>query len=258
MYLKMDIAAFSGKAFVIILIVLYYLIILTDMKAKKVTTVYCLLFVSAIVVFLTANYFQRKEVEANLSQILAVASMGSNMEPQLSNSNNYDRLLSAVEEKIRLLDEIKSQKSIFDKLLGRDEEVDSLISRTLHLLQYQKNRILHLNSKSSYNFNSLKLKDASSELKLLGSDDLNRDYINSGFRINHSEIFVENNVVLVRIVEQEKDSILYQQSYVPKDSINSFVLPNLFTSDKIELQMGYVNKNDTSIYHYITVTPYGK
>ena len=150
------------------------------------------------------------------------------------------------------------KRSIFDKLLGRDEETDSLIAQTLRLLDSQKKRIAHLNSKSSYKYNSLKFKDASAELKVLGSDVLNRDYLNSGFRINHSEIFVENNVVLVRIVEQGKDSVLYQQSYVPKDSINSFVLPNLFTSDKIELQMGYINRSDTSTYHYITVRPYGK
>lgn len=254
----MGIVRVSYIIFAIILIVFYYLIILSDMKTKKVTTVYSSLFVIAIAVFFTANFFQRKRIESDLSQILAVASMGSNMERQLSDSDSYDKLLSIIEEREQLLDDIKSQKSVLDKLLGRDEETDTLIIQTLRLLHNQKNRIMYLNSKSSYKYSPMKLQDASSELKLLGSDALNRDFVNSGFKINHSEIFVENNVVLVRIVEKVNDSILYQQSYVPKDSINSFVLPNLFTSDKIELQMGYVNKRDTSIYHYVSVTPYGK
>lgn len=254
----MDTASVSYSFIAVIFIILYYLIILTDMKTRKVTAVYCLMFVIGLAVFVAANYFQRKKIESDLIQILAVASMGSNMEPQLSESSNYDKLLSTIEEREKLLYDIKSQNTIFDKLLGRDEETDSLISQTIHLLQFQKNRIVHLNSKSSYKFNALKCQDASSELKVLGSDVLNREYYNSGFRISHSAIFVENNVVLVRIVEQDKDSVLYQQSYVPKDSINSFVLPNLFSSDKIELQMGYINKSDTSTYHYISVRPYGK
>ena len=254
----MDIATATYRIFAIILIVLYYLIVLSDMKTKKVTTVYMLLFVLVVAIFFTANYFKRKKIEENLSRILVVASMGSNMERQLSDSSNYDRFLSTIEEREQFLNDIKSQNSVLDKLLGRDEDTDSLIMQTLRLLNNQKNRILHLNSKSSYNYSPIKLQDASSELKLLGSDALNREFVNSGFKINHSELFVENNVVLVRIVERERNSVLYQQSYVPKDSINTFVLPNLFTSDKIELQMGYINKRDTSIYHYVSVRPYGK
>lgn len=242
----------------IIFIIFYYLIILSNMKAKKVTIVYLLFFVGVVAAFFVASNYKRNKIEADLSRVLAVASMGSNMERQLSDSSSYDNLLSIIEDREHLLNDIKNQNSVLDKLLGRDEDTDTLIKQTLRLLHNQKKRIMHLNSKSSYKYCPLILEDASSELKLLGSDALNRKFFNSGFKINHSEIFVENNVVLVRIVEREKDSVLYQQSYVPKDSINTFVLPNLFTSDKIELQMGYINKRDTSIFHYVSVTPYGK
>lgn len=254
----MDVSTLILRILAILLIVLYYMTILSDMQKKRLATVYISLFVIGGIAVLIAKYYQREKIGNELAQILAVASMGSNMEPRLSKIDSFEKLLLEIEDRERRLITLREEKSILDKIFGRDEETDTLVAQTLSLLNSQKKRIAHLNSKSSYKYNTLKLQDASSELKLLGSDALNRDYLNSGFRINHSEIFVENNVVLVRIVEQDKDSVLYQQSYVPKDSINSFVLPNLFSSDKIELQMGYINKSDTLTYHYISVRPYGK
>lgn len=254
----MDVSTVILRILAILLIVLYYMTILSDMQKKRLATVYIPLLVIGGIAVLIAKYYQREKIGNELAQILAVATMGSNMEPRLSKIDSFEKLLLEIEDRERRLITLREEKSLLDKIFGRDAEADTLVAQTLSLLDSQKKRIAHLNSKSSYKYKSLKLQDASSELKLLGSDALNRDYLNSGFRINHSEIFVENNVVLVRIVEQEKDSVLYQQSYVPKDSINSFVLPNLFSSDKIELQMGYINKNDTSIYHYISVKPYGK
>lgn len=254
----MDVSTVILRILAILLIVLYYMTILSDMQKKRLATVYVSLFIIGGIAVLIAKYYQREKIGNELVQILAVASMGSNMEPRLSKTDSFEKLLLEIEDREQRILSLREDKSLLDKIFGRDEETDTLVAQTLTLLDSQKKRIAHLNCKSSYKYNTLKLQDASSELKLLGSDALDRDYLNSGFRINHSEIFVENNVVLVRIVEHDKDSVLYQQSYVPKDSINSFVLPNLFSSDKIELQMGYINKNDTSIYHYISVRPYGK
>lgn len=197
-------------------------------------------------------------MKEELLQVLAIASAGSNMEQQLVNSNSYDKLLADIELNEQRLHEIQKRQTLIDKICGRSQEVDTLIYQTIHLLQNQKLRIQHLNSKSSCFYKKFNLRDASTELRMMGSDDLNRDYYNSGFKVDHSAMFVENNVVLVRIVETDKDSVLYQQFYVPKDSINSFVLPNVFKDDNVELQMGYISKSDTTTFHYIKSIPYGK
>lgn len=243
---------------VVILIVSYYLIILSDMRRKIIITTYITLFILAFATISIVYYLKQKEMAEDLTQVLAVAILGSDMETQLASHDSYEKIFSDISSYEQRIIDIKERQTIIDKICGRSEDVDSLIIKTQCLLEKQKRRIQHLNSKSRYFYAPTKFKDASSELQLLSSDVLNRDYLNIGFKIDHSAMFVENNVVLVRIIEQKTDSILYQQAYVPKDSINSFVLPNLFTGDNVELQMGYISKSDTVTFHYIKAKPYGK
>ena len=243
---------------VVVLIVSYYMIILSDMRKKTVITTYITLFAIAVATILIVYYLKQKKMKEDLAQVLAVATIGSDMEAQLASSDSYEKAFSDISSYEQRLMDIKESQTIIDKICGRSEDVDSLLIETQCLLEKQKRRIQHLNSKSKYFYVPTKFKDASSELKLLSSDVLNRNYLNIGFKIDHSAMFVENNMVLVRIIEQKADSVLYQQAYVPKDSINSFVLPNLFTGDNVELQMGYISKSDTATFHYIKAKPYGK
>lgn len=254
----MDNITLIVKIAVVVLIVSYYLIILSDMRRKTVITTYIILFVIAVAAVSTVYYLQKKEMTDDLTQVLAVATIGSDMEAQLASSDSYEKTLSEISSYEQRLMGIKDRQTIIDKICGRSEDVDSFIIQTQDLLEKQKRRIQHLNSKSRFFYAPTKFEDASLELKKLSSDVLNRDYLNIGFKIDYSAMFVENNVVLVRIIEQKTDSILYQQAYVPKDSINTFVLPNLFTGDNVELQMGYISKSDTTTFHYITAKPYGK
>lgn len=243
---------------IVALILLYYLIILTDMRRKVVTYTYTILFVGCLVFLAGVMYYHRKETENSLLQIYAVAVKANNMESALADSSRYEAILLDINKNEERLQSILHRVSFTDRLLGRSIEVDSLADQTSKMLQMQKLRIYNLNNKSINLYQPTVFKDASTELRMLGSDDLNRDYINSGFKVDHSAMFIENNVVLVRIIETKKDSILYQQFYVPKDSINSFVLPNVFKDDNVELQMGYINKSDTTTFHYIKSIPYGK
>lgn len=243
---------------IVALILLYYLIILTDMRRKVITCTYAILFIVCCVILAGVMYYHRKETEKSLLQIYAVAVKANNMESTLADSSRYESVLLDLEKSEERLQSILHRVSLTDKLLGRSADVDSLAEQTSKLLLMQKLRIYNLNNKSMNQYHPTILKDASNVLKMMGSDDLNRDYINSSFKVDHSAMFVENNVVLVRIVETDKDSILYQQFYVPKDSINSFVLPNVFKDDNVELQMGYISKNDTTTFHYIKSIPYGK
>lgn len=242
----------------VVLIVSYYLIILSDMRRKTVIITYSALFVLAVAIVSTVYYLKQKEMIEDMTQVLAVATIGSDMEAQLASSDSYEKTFSEISSYEQRLMDIKDRQTIIDKICGRSEDVDSLLIKTQCLLEKQKRRIQHLNSKSRYIYAPIKFKDASSELIKLSSDVLNRDYLNIGFKVDHSAMFVENNVVLVRIIEKKTDSILYQQAYVPKDSINSFVIPNLFTGDNVELQMGYISKSDTTTFHFITEKPYGK
>lgn len=83
-------------------------------------------------------------------------------------------------------------------------------------------------------------------------------YVNVGVVIDEEATFKKENSLLVRIVRTDTDSILYQQSYVPKSGANSFVLPNYFNDDMVQLQIGYVNKSERKTYHYISCIPYGR
>lgn len=228
------------------------------MRKKVVTYTYIILFIGCCAILAGMMYFHRKETENSLLQIYAVAVKANNMESVLSDSSRYEAVLLDIDKNEERLQSILHRMSLTDKLLGRSADVDSLAEQTSKLLQMQKLRIYNLNNKSINQYHPTYSKDASTELKIMDSDELNRDYVNFGFKVDHSTMFVENNVVLVRIVETDNDSILYQQFYVPKDSINCFVLPNVFKDDNVELQMGYISKSDTTIFHYIKSVPYGK
>lgn len=246
------------RVIIVALILLYYLIILTDMRRKVVTYTYGVFFIGFCVTIAGMVCYQRKETEKSLLQIYAVAVKANNMESALADSSRYEAVLLDIDKNEERLQSILHRMSFADKLLGRSADVDSYAEQTSKLLQMQKLRIYNLNNKSINQYHPTHPKDASAELRMMESDDLNRDYVNYGFKVDHSKMFVENNVVLVRIVDTINKSILYQQFYVPKDSINCFVLPNLFKKDNIELQMGYISKSDTTTFHYIKTIPYGK
>ena len=201
---------------IVALILLYYLIILTDMRRKVVTYTYAILFIVCCLILAGVMYYHRKETEKSLLQIYAVAVKANNMERTLADSSRYEAVLLDLEKNEERLQSILHRVSLTDKLLGRSADVDSLAEQTSKFLQMQKLRIYNLNNKSINQFHPTILKDASKELKMMGSDNLNRDYYNSGFKVDHSVMFVENNVVLVRIVATDNDSIgiadgIYQQ-----------------------------------------------
>lgn len=111
-------------------------------------------------------------------------------------------------------------------------------------------------SKEEYSVDSFKV--SRDEMNLIKPVYVGSSYVNVGVVIDEEATFKKENSLLVRIVRIDTDSILYQQSYVPKSGANSFVLPNYFSDDMVQLQIGYINKNERKTYHYISCIPYGR
>ena len=243
---------------VAILIILYYLNVFTKMKAKVIKRMFVCVFLLGGIVYATFWYVQRDNIKDELGKILLIAEKYSDMDQRLSEAKRYDDILLEIDHNEEVLNELLKKSNLIEKILGRSEDVDSLAHQTKVMLTDQKYRILRLNYKSSHTYNPLNFEEASSELQMLNPDALDRQYMYSGFKLNHSSLFIKDNDLLVRIVEMDTDSVLYQQTYVPKDTLNSFVLPNYFSNDNIQLQMGYISRQDSTTYHYITYVPYGK
>ena len=119
-------------------------------------------------------------------------------------------------------------------------------------------RVKNMSLRSSESYIPTSFEKTQDELSLISPVLTSPSYLNVGVVIDEEATFKRENSLLVRIVRIDTDSILYQQSYVPKSGANSFVLPNYFSDDMVQLQIGYVNKSERKTYHYISCIPYGR
>lgn len=202
--------------------------------------------------------FHRNQIKTSLLEMVSVANYNRGIDEKLANGENPESIINELEEQRDAIARMTNESSTYDRVLGRSDTLDALLLELKNKLEAQIFRVgtMSVRSKEEYIVDSFEV--SSDEMNLIKPVFTGNSYVNVGVVIDEEATFKRENSLLVRIIRTDNDSILYQQSYVPKSGANSFVLPNFFSDDMVQLQIGYVNKSERKTYHYISCIPYGR
>lgn len=250
---------FGLRYIALVIVISYFVLVLLGKKLQPKTlcsrkTAFML--VALLMVYLTFFFIKRYQVRESLRTLVSMVDYNKTVNERLANCNRPDSVVYELNQQKNQLELLKDKNTLITKVLGRSATTDSLINHMEHFLDAQIFRAQNVNSKSFEHFEPTIYLNSAEELRAIKPEGLNGDYISAGLTIDEISTFRNNNTLLVRIVQTDQDTVLYEQFYVPQSGINAFVLPNFFNSDKVELQLGYVNKQEQNTYHYIVERPY--
>ena len=203
--------------------------------------------------------YQRYQIRESLCTLISMVDYNKTVDERLANCNRPDSIVFELKQQYGQLEQLKDKNALITKVLGRSVSTDTLINQMQRFLKAQIIRVSNMSARSKEEYAVDRFfEESQDELHLIKPVFSGSSYVNVGVVIDEEATFKKENSLLVRIVRTDTDSILYQQSYVPKSGANSFVLPNYFSDDMVQLQIGYVNKSERKTYHYISCIPYGR
>lgn len=200
----------------------------------------------------------RNQIRSSLQDMVSVTNYSRGIDEKLAKGEYPDLIIKELEKQRDAISKMATEASIYDKVLGRSDTLDALLGELEKKIESQIFRVSNMSARSKEVFSVDIFEDSQDEMNLIKPVFSGNSYVNVGVVIDEEATFKKENALLVRIVRTDTDSILYQQSYVPKSGANSFVLPNYFSDDMVQLQIGYVNKSERKTYHYISCIPYGR
>ena len=200
----------------------------------------------------------RNQIRSSLQDMVSVTNYSRGIDEKLAKGEYPDLIIKELEKQRDAISKMATEASIYDKVLGRSDTLVALLGELEKKIESQIFRVSNMSARSKEVFSVDIFEDSQDEMNLIKPVFSGNSYVNVGVVIDEEATFKKENALLVRIVRTDTDSILYQQSYVPKSGANSFVLPNYFSDDMVQLQIGYVNKSERKTYHYISCIPYGR
>ena len=203
-------------------------------------------------------FIHRCQIRTSLQKMVAVANYNRCIDEKLANGDYPASIIKELEKQRDIISKLANESSAYDEILGRSDTVDALLMDLKKNIEAQIFRVSNMSARSKEEYSVDSFKVSRDEMNLIKPVYVGSSYVNVGVVIDEEATFKKENSLLVRIVRIDTDSILYQQSYVPKSGANSFVLPNYFSDDMVQLQIGYINKNERKTYHYISCIPYGR
>ena len=200
----------------------------------------------------------RNQIRSSLQEMVSVANYNRAIDEKLAKGEYPDLIIKELEKQRDAISKMETESSTYDKVLGRSDTLDALLGELKKNIEAQIFRVSNMSARSKEEYSVDSFEESRDEMNLIKPVFSGSSYVNVGVVIDEEATFKKENSLLVRIVRTDTDSILYQQSYVPKSGANSFVLPNYFSDDMVQLQIGYVNKSERKTYHYISCIPYGR
>ena len=198
-------------------------------------------------------WFHKRQIKNELQEMLQIASYNNGIDSNLAQGILPETIVNDLKTRKSEISKMINSSSISDKIIGRSSEIDTLLSQLNKKIDDQIFRVNNMSLLSKEEFTEFEV--AQNDLIFI-KPVLNKSYISVGVVIDEEAAFKKENALLVRIIRTDNDSLLYQQSFVPKSGANSFVIPNYFKDDLVQLQIGYVSKTERKTYHYISCTPY--
>ncbi len=248
--------SFHYIAFVFLLA--YFSVIMLGKKSYKKLLKYAAVITAlCLVVYVAFLFLQRNKIRHSLQEMLTVADFTKEIDEKLANGTAPSDIIRGLKVKKGEVEDKAKELSLYDKVLGRSETIDTLLMRLNRRIDQEMFRVKNMSLQSRELYIPTSFEKTQNELSLISPVFKSPSYLNVGVVIDEEAAFKKENSLLVRIVRADNDSILYQQSYVPKSGANSFVLPNYFSDDMVQLQIGYINKNERKTYYYISCIPYG-
>lgn len=211
-----------------------------------------------LVVWSVTLLIHRNQIRSSLQEMVSVANYNRAIDEKLAKGEYPDLIIKELEKQRDAISKMETESSTYDKVLGRSDTLDALLGELKKKIEAQMFRVSNMSARSKEEYSVDSFEESRDEMNLIKPVFSGSSYVNVGVVIDEEATFKKENSLLVRIVRTDTDSILYQQSYVPKSGANSFVLPNYFSDDMVQLQIGYVNKSERKTYHYISCIPYGR
>ncbi len=203
-------------------------------------------------------FVHRNQIRSSLQEMVSVANYNRGIDEKLAKGEYPDLIIKELEKQRDAISTLANESSTYDKVLGRSDTLDALLGELKKKIEAQIFRVSNMSARSKEEYSVESFEVSRDEMNLIKPVFSGNSYVNVGVVIDEEATFKKENSLLVRIVRTDTDSLLFQQSYVPKSGANSFVLPNYFCDDMVQLQIGYVNKNERKTYHYISCIPYGR
>ena len=200
----------------------------------------------------------RNQIRSSLQEMVLVANYNRGIDEKLAKGDYPELIIRELEKQRDAISALANQSSTYDKVLGRSDTLDALLGELKKKIEAQIFRVSNMSARSKEEYSVDTFEVSRDEMNLIKPVFSGSSYVNVGVVIDEEATFKKENSLLVRIVRTDNDSLLYQQSYIPKSGANSFVLPNYFSDDMVQLQIGYVNKSERKTYHYISCIPYGR
>lgn len=198
----------------------------------------------------------RNQFRTSLQEMVSMANFNRSIDEKLVNGVSPTLIIRELEKQKNRISLMATESSKYDEFLGHSDTLDALLSNLKKKIDAQIFRVHNMSVRSKETFSVDVFELSPSEMELITPVFAGDSYVNAGIVIDEEATFKKENSLLIRIVRTDTDSILYQQSYIPKSGANSFVLPNYFSDDMVQLQIGYVNKSERKTYHYISCIPY--
>lgn len=211
-------------------------------------------FVGWFIMFLV----HRNQMRSSLQEMVLFANYNRGIDEKLAKGEYPELIIKELVKQRDVISTLANESSTYDKVLGRSDTLDALLGELKKKIEAQIFRVSNMSARSKEEYSVESFEVSRDEMNLIQPVFSGNSYVNVGVVIDEEATFKKENSLLVRIVRTDTDSILYQQSYVPKSGANSFVLPNYFSDDMVQLQIGYVNKSERKTYHYISCIPYGR
>lgn len=243
----------------LVLVIAYMITILFGKQSLKPWLKY--LFGIGLACFLVWSVMfliHRNQIRSSLQEMVAVANYNRSIDEKLAKGDYPELIIRELEKQRDAISALANQSSTYDKVLGRSDTLDALLGELKKKIEAQIFRVSNMSARSKEEYSVDTFEVSRDEMNLIKPVFSGSSYVNVGVVIDEEATFKKENSLLVRIVRTDNDSLLYQQSYIPKSGANSFVLPNYFSDDMVQLQIGYVNKSERKTYHYISCIPYGR
>lgn len=242
-----------------LLVIAYmYTIVFGKKSLKSMLKVFFGLGMAVIVAWSIIFFVHRNQIRTSLQEMLSVANYNRCIDEKLAKGEQPALIIKELEKQRDKIFTMETESSTCDKILGRSDTLDALLEELKKKIEAQIFRVSNMSVRSKEEFSVDTFEVSSSEMNFIKPIFSGNSYVNVGVIIDEEATFKKENSLLVRIVRTDTDSVLYQQSYLPRSGANSFVLPNYFSDDMVQLQIGYINKNERKTYHYIYCIPYGR
>lgn len=243
----------------LIFLLAYFSVIMLGKKShKKLLKYAAVIALTCLAVYVVILFVQRNEIRHCLQEMLTIANYTKEIDEKLAKGIIPSDIVRDLKMRKTEIQDKVQESSLCDKVLGRSKTIDTLLVQLNKKIDYEIFRVENMSLQSSESYIPTSFEKTQDELYLIKPVFTSASYLNAGVVIDEEASFKKDNILLVRIIRMDNDSLLYQQSYIPKSGANSFVLPNYFSDDMVQLQIGYVNKTEQQTYHYISCIPYGR